>query len=277
MSDPKFRQEDVLMGGRVLICRQRTDLPFSIENIVHMETGFQTVARINASFASAMRKEAELAARHPFAWNPEFGYVTADPEMCGTGLRISATFHLEGLHLIGDLDPALNALNALRMSARGCSRDGLRNAAHIFRIANASSLGISERELVSRVGRVFADIVRQELNARIRLVDELPRVFEDAIARSLAVLRNCRLLSEWELMDIVSPLCLAANLDFLDNLSRDEAQKMMFAQAHTPQSSTPRTYEEQRERDRKDAALADRANRRFRGVRLNSFAKDCLS
>lgn len=278
MSDLDFRQEDVFTDGRVRIRRQRTDLPFSPENTVCIETGFQTVARLSASFASAMRKEAELATKHPFAWNPEFGYVTADTRMCGTGLEISATFHLEGLHLIGDLEPALNALNALRLSARGYSRDGLRNAAHIFRIANAAHLGIDERELVARVGRAFADVVRQEMNARIRLVEELPLVFEDAIARSLAVLRSCRLLSDWELMDIVSPLCLAANLGFLDNLSRDEARKMMFARANAPQGTeAPLTYEEQRERDRKDAALADGANRRFKGVRLNAFAKDCLS
>lgn len=236
------------------------------------------MARLNASFTSAMRKEAELAAKHPFAWNPEFGYVTANPMMCGTSLEISATFHLEGLHLIGDLEPTLNALDAIRLSALGCSHDGLRNAAHLFRIRNVAHLGIDERELVSRVGRVFADVIRQETNARIRLVEELPLVFEDAIARSLAVLRSCRLLSDWELMDIVSPLCLAANLGFLDNLSRDEARKMLLSRANAPQGTdAPLTYEEQRERDRKDAALADRANRRFRGVKLNAFAKDCLS
>ena len=278
MSDLDFRQEDVFMDGRVRIRRQRTDLPFSADKTICIETGFQTVSRLNASFASTMRKEAEMASMHPFAWNPEFGYMTANPRMCGTCLEISATFHLEGLHLIGDLEPALNALNALRFSACGCTRDGMRNAAHIFRIANAAHLGIDERELVARVGRVFADVIRQEMNARIRLVEELPLVFEDAIARSLAVLRSCRLLSDWELMDIVSPLCLAANLGFLDKLSREEARKMMFARANAPQSpETPLTYEEQRERDRKDAALADRANRRFKGVRLNAFAKDCLS
>ena len=94
------------------------DLPFSADKTICIETGFQTVARLNASFASTMRKEAEMASMHPFAWNPEFGYVTANPRMCGTCLEISATFHLEGLHLIGDLEPALNALNALRFSAR---------------------------------------------------------------------------------------------------------------------------------------------------------------
>ena len=43
-----------------------------------------------------------------------------------------------------------------------------------------------------------------------------------------------------------------------------------------PPPSVPNTYEEQKELDRKDAALADKANRRFRNVRLNDFAKGYL-
>ena len=102
-------------------------------------------------------------------------------------------------------------------------------------------------------------------------------LFEDAISRSLAILRNCRLLSEWELLDIISPLKLAADLDFLDNFPKDKALRMMLSQLKTPVPSSPLTYEEQKEQDRKDAALANRANSMFKSVRLNSLAKEWLS
>ena len=37
------------------------------------------------------------------------------------------------------------------------------------------------------------------------------------------------------------------------------------------------SYEEQQERDRQDAILADKVNKRFKGVRLNAFAKEWLT
>ena len=268
---------DILSDGYVRLYRQRTDIPFIPENILNIEVAFHSLPRLHAAFTSVTKKEAELSAEMPFAWNPEFGYVTSRPEFCGTGLEISALLHLEGLHLIGDLDPALNALYGLRMRCLGCDGDGLRNAAHIFRITNASMLGIEERDIVSRTGRVFSDLVQQETNARIRLVEEMPRVFEDAISRSIAILKSCRLLSEVEFLDIISPLRIAAELDFLDNFTREEALSLMRARIDLPQSPAPCSFEEQKEKDKRDAALADKVNRRFKSVRLNARSKDWLS
>lgn len=273
----KIEQSDIISDGYVRLYRQRTDIPFTPDNIMNIESSFSSLSRLHAAFRSVMKEEAEQSAAHPFAWNPEFGYVTARPEYCGTGLELSALFHLEGLHLIGDLDSVLNALDALRLNFRGCCGSGMRDAGHIFRVTNAYYIGIDERDLLARVGRVFTDLVQQESNARIRLVKEMPRVFNDAIARSLALLRACRLLSEWELLDIASPLRLAAEMGFLDNFSREESAALMRARVGMHDSPPPDSYEEQLERDRRDAALADRVNKRFKSVRLNALGKDWLT
>ena len=277
MSDFEIDRADIFSDGYVRLYRQPTDRPFTPENIMNIETDITSLPRFHTAVTTVFKQESQLAAQTPFAWNPEFGYVTARPEFCGTGLEISALFHLEAINLIGDLEPVLNALAGLRMSAWGYCNDGLRNAAHLFRVTNLHHLGIDERDLASRVGRVFTDLVQQETNARIRLVEELPRLFEDAIARSLAVLRSCRLLSEWELLDIVSPLRLAANLGFLDGLSRNEAKALMDKRLSLIPSTGSTSYEEQQERDRQDAILADKVNKRFKGVRLNAFAKEWLT
>ena len=269
MRDFEIDSADIFSDGYVRLYRQPTDRPFTPENILNIETDITSLPRFHTAVTTVFKQESQLAAQTPFAWNPEFGYVTARPEFCGTGLEM--------INLIGDLEPVLNALTGLRLSAWGFSNDGLRNAAHLFRVTNLHHLGIDERDLASRVGRVFTDLVQQETNARIRLVEELPRVFEDAIARSLAVLRSCRLLSQWELLDIVSPLRLAANLGFLDGLSRNEAKTLMDKRLSLIPSAGSTSYEEQQERDRQDAILADKVNKRFKGVRLNAFAKEWLT
>ena len=268
---------DIMDDGFVRMYRQRTDQPFLPENIISIATPFPSLSLINKAFEGTAKKESELAKEMPFAWNPEFGYITARPELCGTGLEVAALFHLEGLHLIGDLDPVLNALYGLRMNYNGFSGEGLKDPAHLYCISNASMLGLEERDIVSRMGRIFSDLVHQETNARIRLIEEMPRVFDDAISRSLAVLRSCRLLSELEFLDIISPLRLAAQLDFLDNFSREEALSITRARIHLQLSPEPSTFEEQKEKDRRDGILADKVNKRFKSVRLNARGKEWLT
>ncbi len=270
---PNLSAADVVSDGVVRYYRQRTDLPFRADNTLCVEVRWNDPQSLPAAFRTASEKEAEVARRHPFAWNPEFGYVTCRPRVLGTGLLIGGLFHLEGLHLIGDLPPALAGLEAVRLSIREFSGDGLKNAAHLYRVCNAAMLGVSEQELFDRVVKAFAALVRQELNARIRLVEEMPRVFEDAVCRSLAILRECKLLSEWEFLDILSPVRLAAEMGFLAGLTRDEANAFTVERLDLPDAPRPKTFEEEQERDRRDAAFADRVNRRFRDVRLNPRAK----
>ena len=277
MSDIEIDPCDIASDGIVRIHRQRTDLPFTTENILNFEFKFSSLPRLHAAFSSAMAKADEIAELHPIAWNPEFGYVTARPDICGTGIEISMLFHLEGLHLIGDLEPALNALSAMRMGLISCDGGGIKDAAHIYRVANIHMLGIDEHDIMARVKRTFADLTQQETNARIRLVEELPRVFDDAISRSIAILRACRLLSDWEFLDMISPLRIAAELDFLDNFTREDAVAIITSRLNLQDSATPLTYEEMRERDRRDEAFASKVNRRFRNVRLNARGKDYLS
>ena len=268
---------DIFSDGYVRIHRQRTDMPFTPGNIVVFETPFNSLPRLHAAFSSTVKSEAQVAKEMPFAWNPEFGYITARPDICGTGLQISAALHLEALNLIGHLEQVLNALHGLRMNAKGIDGDAILDAAHIFRVSNASMLGTDEQDIVSRTGRILTDLVQQEMNARIRLVEELPRVFEDAICRSIAILKSCKLLSEWEFLDLTSPLKIAAELEFLDNFTREDVIALILPRMNLPEFSNPKTMEEIKEKDRREALFANKVNKRFKSVRLNARGKEYLT
>jgi protein-arginine kinase len=112
--------------------------------------------------------------------------------------------------------------------------------------------------------------VRQECNARIRLFEDMPRVFGDSLCRALAILKNCRLLSPGELYDLISPLRLAAIEGMLDGVTSAELEAMA-------ESLDLTNYEDrlsQEERDRVDAGRADEMNRRFIDVVLNEKAEE---
>lgn len=176
--------------------------------------------------------------------------------------RVRGQLHLEGLHLIGELESVRRALHALDMELVGVEADGVHEPGHVYGIDYAGS---SER-----AKRVVADLLREERNARVRLSEELPRVFGDSLCRALAILKNSRLLSPGELFDLLSPLRLAAMQKLLDGITLEEIEKMLLECDLTGAEDKL----EPEERDQADADRADEMNRRFEDVMLNERAEE---
>jgi len=176
--------------------------------------------------------------------------------------RVRDRIHLEGLHLIGEIEAVRRALHALDMDLVGVEADGVHETGHVYSILYAGS---SER-----AKRVVEDILREERNARVRLADEMPRVFGDSLCRALAILKNCRLLSPAELFDLLSPMRLAAMQKFLDGITLADVESLMLS---CDLSGADDTLEPEA-RDRADAERADDMNRRFEDVMLNERAEE---
>jgi len=175
--------------------------------------------------------------------------------------RIGQALHLEGLYLIGELEAVRRAAHALNLELVGMLADGVKDAGHVYRIRYSGSVEVARR--------FVEDLLAQERNARIRLREEMPRVFGDSLCRALAVLKNCRLLSPGEFFDLLSPLRLAAVEELLDGVTLGEIETMMTG----VDLSSREDGMEVTERDRVDAERADEMNARFEDVVLNEKAE----
>lgn len=179
----------------------------------------------------------------------------------GSFYTVGGRLHLEGLHIIGELEAVHRAARALKIRLSGVEADGVRDAGHVYSLSYACDEG--------RASRFVADLVEQEGNARARLVDEMPRVFGDSICRALAVLKNCRLLSPGELFDLLSPLRIAAIKGLLDGVKTSAVDRML-GEIDLSSKEDKMTGED---RDRLDAERADEMNRRFEDVVLRDDAE----
>ena len=271
---PDLLPRDAVLGGTVRLWRNPAAKPFGETDRWTLSANWKLPGDIADAYALVESEESRLAGDHAFAWDSDFGFLSPDPLHCGTALCIEGEFHLEALHLIGDLPPVLAAIEAVRFRSSNIVEDGIRQAAHLFRVRNGATLGIAERELVNRARRLFDDLVLQELNARKALVEDTPRILEDSVSRALAVLRCARLLAPGELLDLLSPIRLAVTMGLLSGITRAETVKLMREQIDAPELPPPRTAEDDHQRDARDAGLADWANRRFADVTFNERADE---
>ncbi len=175
--------------------------------------------------------------------------------------RLRGHIHLEGLHLIGELEAVRRAVRALGGELVGIDVDGVRDAGHAYAFKYTCRTDCAER--------IVADILESERSARVRLFEELPRVFGDSLCRALAIMKNCRLLSPGELFDLLSPLRLAAKEDMLDGITLGDIDGML----RDVDLSGSEDRMDQESRDDADAARADEINRRFVDVVLNERAE----
>ena len=176
--------------------------------------------------------------------------------------RVGDALHLEGLHLIGELSAVHRAMHALDMRLVGKDADGISETGHVYALEYQGS--------TEQAKRVVRDILDQERNARVRLFEEMPRVFGDSLCRALAILKNCRLLSPGEFFDLLSPLRLAALEDMLEGVTLKEIDRWL---SEVDLSSREDSLSVE-DRDAVDAARADEMNGRFEDVVLNERAEE---
>ncbi len=147
----------------------------------------------------------ELSRRLAMAFHPRWGYLAACPTNTGTGLRASVLLHLPGLALTGQINRVLDGLSQLGIMARGHYGEGSQVLGDFYQISNATTLGLSEADLIDAVTRVVDGLIQKENEARRALASGTQKLrLEDLIYRALGVLTQARTISFEETMQHLS-------------------------------------------------------------------------
>src|SRR3989454_8793524 len=94
-------------------------------------TGVQTCALP----ISVEAVDAELGRLVPFAFHPEFGYLTSCPTNAGTGLGASVLIHLPGLVLTKEINKVLQGLSQVGLTFRGLYGEGSEVVGKFFQLS----------------------------------------------------------------------------------------------------------------------------------------------
>jgi len=159
-----------------------------------------------------------LGERLEFAFNSEWGYLTACPTNTGTGLRASVLVHLPALILTRRINKILKAVSKLNLAVRGYYGEGTDSIGDFFQISNQVTLGVEEEEILKTIANVTNRIVQNELEARRQLFAESKPRLEDRIWRAYGLLQTARLLTAEETMEILSAVRLGINMGIIKDI-----------------------------------------------------------
>jgi protein arginine kinase len=159
--------------------------------------------------------DADLGRLVPFAFHPEFGYLTSCPTNAGTGLRASVLIHLPGLVLTKEINKVLQGLSQVGLTFRGLYGEGSEVVGNFFQLSNQTTLGKTEDELIDHLGKIVRQVVEYEEQARDVLLRTAPEEVEDKTWRAYGLLKHARRLSFEETMNLLSGVRLGVGLNLL--------------------------------------------------------------
>jgi len=162
--------------------------------------------------------DSEVGRYLEYDYDPDFGYLTACPTNAGTGMRTSVLIHLPGLVLTKEIDNTIKYITRRGLIVRGFYGEGSDVLGNLFQISNQNTLGISEEEIMGQINRIAREIIEKEATARQRLIDEAADMIEDKIWRAYGILKNARVLTSDEVMNLLSAVRLGHAMKIIDFL-----------------------------------------------------------
>ncbi len=164
-----------------------------------------------------------------FAFDNEFGYLTACPTNVGTGMRASVMLHLPALVTIKKLDAIFATLPKLGLTVRGLYGEGTKGAGNLFQISNQVTLGNGELEIIHHLQSVVSQVVEKERQARRILQKEYAITLYDKIWRACGTLAFARSISTDELIERLSQLRLGVDMGIIGGITGEEINALLIA------------------------------------------------
>jgi protein arginine kinase len=207
--------------------------------------------------------DTKLEKKLDYAFNAELGYLTACPTNLGTGIRVSAMLHLPGLVLAEQINQIIQAVNKLGLAVRGLYGEGTEALGNVFQVSNQMTLGETENAILERLGKVVAQLIEHEENARATLLEKKAKMVFNHVGRAYGILANAHSISSKETMNLLSLVRLGIDLSCFPGVPRSLVDELFIV---TQPAHLQKHFTEKLSADERDLLRADMLRDRLTSV-----------
>ena len=165
---------------------------------------------LESCFTRAFAAEDALQESLSFAFDDEWGYLTACPTNTGTAMRASVMLHLPMLTQKKNMGQVTQMTAKLGLTMRGIYGEGSEALGNVYQLSNQVTLGKTERELVDAVTAVARQVAGMERLLRQKAAADDPLGFSDRIHRAFGAFLYARLMPMSEFYSLWSSLRIGA-------------------------------------------------------------------
>ena len=168
---------------------------------------------LHKAYDIAERIDTFLGEKLNFAFSEKLGYLTECPTNLGTGLRASVMLHLPLLESTREISAIADSVSKIGFTVRGIYGESSESQASLYQLSNQITLGISEKDALKNLEAITTQIIDKELSLR-----EAARgvAIEDKVCRAYGILKNARIISSKEMMNLVSMIKLGVGMGIIN-------------------------------------------------------------
>lgn len=168
---------------------------------------------LHKAYDIAERIDTFLGEKLNFAFSERLGYLTECPTNLGTGLRASVMLHLPLLESTREISAIADSVSKIGFTVRGIYGESSESQASLYQLSNQITLGISEKDALKNLEAITTQIIDKELSLR-----ETARgvALEDKVCRAYGILKNARIISSKEMMNLVSMIKLGVGMGIIN-------------------------------------------------------------
>ena len=171
--------------------------------------------QLERSAEMALSLDEKVGEDYPFAFDTQWGFLTACPANTGTGLRACVILHLPALAQAGQMGAVMQSVAKLGLTIRGMYGNGADAQGQLYQMSNVATLGRSEEDVIRSLVAATDENVNHDRAMRENAEKKDMLQLQDALMRSWGETMHARLMSTKEFMRRYSDIRYAASLGYL--------------------------------------------------------------
>lgn len=183
-----------------------------------IENSWQRIAKI----------EMEIGKQMQYAFSTKFGFLTADPSQCGTGLIVSTFVQPSALIHSDKVDEFLDSVLDETISISGLYGDPNEIIGDLIAVKNNCTLGITEEQVLSSVRLFTTKLLVEEKNIRNQLRKTGDPEIKDKVSRAFGVLTHSYQIEAVEALNAIGLLKLGLDLNWVSDISMADLNALFF-------------------------------------------------
>ncbi|MBL7170969.1 MAG: protein arginine kinase [Candidatus Omnitrophica bacterium] len=189
-----------------------------------LHSGFE----IEEAWRLVSQVDDEIGKRVKYAFSDHWGFLTACPTNCGTGLRASAMLHLPALVMTKQINKVFQVLSKVGVAVRGFYGEGTQASGNFFQVSNQITLGQSEEEIIDNLERIIRQIIDHEEKAREILLKKSRFELEDKVGRAYGILEYSHIMNSQEALELLSLFRLGVDIGIITKISIESQNKLLI-------------------------------------------------
>lgn len=226
LSTHNFNQAD--SGEAFIIDESGTFLTMlNMRDHIHLQI-IDTQGELENSWNRLVRIETALGKTLKYSFSSKFGFLTADPTQCGTGLFVSAYLQVPGLIHLNTLEKLLDSSQEESISITGIQGNPNEIIGDVLMVQNNYTLGITEENIISNMRSFISKLVAEETNARHQIKrDESPEL-KDMVCRAFGILIHSYQIEAIEALNALSLLKLGIDAGWIAGIDNKKLNELFF-------------------------------------------------